>query len=217
MSKVFEIQPSFVEYAKTLDASVCWQDGVYLLCRRLPKHENSEVVSAKIGLIRRSTGNLIERGRDRSNLARDYHDDLIASALVNSRLDEFLTSLREFSTFDSSAIDPVVRCHKYLMDEMEYATGVGMSSLASRYLHYHLPRVVPLFDERLGKALSKFSPNRIQRSELPTGGDPHYTIFCARIALLQNALESQHGVRLTLRQIDRLLMAMLRGEPKPES
>jgi len=205
MRKILGISYECLEFARATDQMTIWQDGLYLLCRKLPGHTDPVVTIVKLGLIRRLPGIVSEACRHRAFVGRDYHDDLIAPMLVQSRLEDYLHSLRELATLDSASLGPVVRCQKYLADEIERATGLEARALAARYLHFHLPRLAPAYDRALTKVLGKVCVRRIHRSDIPDGGDAAYSQFCAQILLLQEEIEENFEFRLTLRQIERLL------------
>jgi hypothetical protein len=211
MPKMVTIPEEFFEFARASDPVTRWHEGLYLLCRKLPDHTSPDVVAAKVSLIRRSLSTAADRGRDRTIEGREYHDDLIAPVLVQSRLDELLDSLRAFSALDETSLGPVVRSHGYLAAVKRQATGTETRSLAARYLHFHLPRLVPPFNNQAALGLSKLCRNRMYRVDVPRGGDPSYARFCARLLHVQQELETTYGERLTPRQMDRLLHAFAEG------
>jgi len=187
-------------------------DGIYLMCRNLPDHPSLEIARVKIGLVRRVPGVHAQSGRECASIHHDYHDDIIGRILMDSRLDLLLDSLREIPSLNTEYLGEVVRCHAYLAEEIRKVTGLQSRALASRYLHFHLPRIVPIYDRQSALVLGKLCSNRIHRKDIPSCGDSAYSQFCSQILVLQKDLQENFDTRLNLRQIDRLLILLTKKE-----
>jgi len=86
-------------------------------------------------------------------------------------------------------------------------TGLEKRALASKYLHFHLPRLFFIFDSRALRMIRLVSPAP-QRDSKRGGGDPQYELFVVRALALREQLERRFGVRLTPRQLDRVLLML---------
>ena len=83
----------------------------------------------------------------------------------------------------------------------------GALTLASKYLHFHVPALFFLYDSRADRMLTRLSPIRRRSSVLRAfGGDLAYTRFVSYAMALRQQLSAQYGVTLSPRQLDRLLL-----------
>jgi hypothetical protein len=103
----------------------------------------------------------------------------------------------------------IIETHSYLVSELFPLKEDNKRSFASKYLHFHFPEQFPILDNRARCALSKYSIQigrewrvRLGRLDL----DREYAHFAYRIMRLQQAIHMRRGMRLTLREMDKLLL-----------
>jgi len=95
-----------------------------------------------------------------------------------------------------------------LMEVLRKLTGLEKRALASKYLHFHLPRLFFIFDSRAQRMMRLVSPAAQRNSKRGGRGDPQYELFVVRALALREQLEGRFGVRLTPRQLDRVLLRL---------
>ena len=191
-------------------ANTLWDVGnqaLYDLCRRNPEHDRDDVITAKIWLIGRAYSAAIERRRDTKGVTGDrFYSDVVAPQLRQSKIDQWL---REVNA-DPANPQVVLQVHKKLTDVFEDMTGMRKTSLASKYLHFHVPSGFFIIDSRAKDAL------RALRGSFPEKGtpslgkglsDPDYAAFYFGCLALTSHIEVLTGKRPSPRELDKILLA----------
>lgn len=198
----------------TDDARDPWSisNGVlYALCKRHPEHQNLQASTAKMLIIGRTYAAAAERGRSAGQAAHvsgdEFYTTVLPRALKRSRVDELLLPLRRERVATDENVVAALGVHWELMRVLSAVTGVEKRSLASKYLHFHVPALFFLYDSRADRTLSRLSPIRRRSAALrELGGDLAYTRFVSYAMALRDQLAARFGVRLSPRQLDRLLL-----------
>lgn len=208
MSLTVRKGPSRDACKDTLHASP-WDFGndvLYNLCRSYPDHRVPDQVIAKVWLIGRSYAAPVERGRRNDGTSSElFYSDTLAPALLRSPLDSHLKLIdaaARCETLTDAAV--ALSAHDSLMHTFRMASGRSNRSLASKYLHFHRPLFFPMLDSRAAKRIGDFVSGRVP-TDFPDGDD-EYRRFLARFMTLRDWIRGEHGIRLTPRQIDRLLL-----------
>jgi hypothetical protein len=119
------------------------------------------------------------------------------------------------ATVTDQNVGQIVEAHFVLMAELSDLTGLEKRALASKYLHFHLPRLFFIFDSRAERMIRKVAGAREPSSKRARyGGDPQYALFVVRALALREQLQRRFGLRLTPRQLDRVLLALEAKERK---
>lgn len=187
-------------------------DGVlYQLCRDYPGHDDAQGVTAKVLLIGRSYAAALERGRSSAGDAESTNDvfysRVVPQILRASDLDRRISALRGEQDIQSS-LPAILETHSYLCRLFAKLTGKTKRSLASKYLHFHLPELFFIFDNRAVRGLRILGASgRSVNGATVNGAEPEYRRFVMRALTLRDKLQLQFGVILTTRHIDRLLLA----------
>lgn len=63
--------------------------------------------------------------------------------------------MKKFKRLDSDILKEVVSLHKFLVDVFQIVSGDNKRSLTSKYLHFHLPNIFYIYDDRAERATSK--------------------------------------------------------------
>jgi hypothetical protein len=173
---------------RALDRQSAWDlsnQVLYDLCRTHPRHRDDAVIIAKVRLIGRTYAAAIERRQGRRDVAGDdFYLDVVAPEMRRSRVDRLFAPLRRLRRPDADAVLPV---HARLTAVFERITGHEKRALASKYLHFHFPRAVYLFDERADRAVRRLTgAGRINASDRGSG-DPAYARFFVRCAQLHES------------------------------
>lgn len=184
---------------------------LYRLCRDYPRHDDARAVTAKVLLIGRSYAAALERGRSSAGDSEAPNDLFytrdVPRVLGDSELDQRITALR--ANLDiAAALLSILETHSYLCGLFAELTGKTKRSLASKYLHFHLPDLFFIFDSRAVSGLRFLEEGRRSpRAPVPQDGDAQYCRFVTQALILRNKLQREFSVHLTPRHVDRLLLA----------
>jgi hypothetical protein len=185
--------------------------SVYDLCRRYPRHVDDAEIIAKVWLIGRTYAASLERGKgdivglDVSN--DRFYIDHVTRVLRASTLDQTITQLEQVTEVeDPESIQLVLRAHAELVKLFFELTGKKKRSLASKYLHFHLPSLFFIYDSRAMAAIRMLRLPR-QRVSPPPGADGEYATFLGAALGARRHLTGAFGQILTPRQLDRLLLS----------
>lgn len=199
----------YKNFSKTV--RINWEFGnniLYKMCEENPKHNNSDVVVGKIWLIGRSYAAAIER-RKGGKKKGDFYFDVVAPKMkkIGKELDK---KIKELSQPSANHIVDLLCTHKFLTDVFNDISKLQKRSLASKYLHFHCPSKVFIYDSRARDAIHKFvkRPDKsILKNLQPDKYDKDYGDFVCRILELKNFLETKLKKSLTPRDIDNFLLS----------
>ena len=192
-------QPWFWDFAN---------DVLYALCRKHPNHTDHSVAAAKIWLIGRSYAAAIERRKPNEAEPKNFYRERVAPMVCNSEIDKHLASLKSFKAVTQDSLCEIVDTHKYVTDLFNQISGQNKRSLASKYLHFHAPQLFFIYDSVASKGLGRLSRITGRASRASGHGDNQYRKFAEKCVVLRDHIRNDHGVTLTTRQIDRLLLAV---------
>ncbi len=182
---------------------------LYDLCRNHFTHKTDDEIVAKVWLIGRSYAASIERRRNKKEGADDFYEGTVAPRVRQSDMDCWLS---EVSGAAAPGAPETIAVHKRLMDLFESITDLNKRSLASKYLHFHLPDRFFIYDSRALQAVKKVVPRLDRIPDIrATEYDQEYKDFVRRCVWLQRHICERHGTSLTPRQIDKLLLTTLQG------
>ncbi len=206
-----EITRSHIEFAKS-DQTDIWSFGneiLYRLCREYPSHQKRDIVVAKIWLIGRSYAAAVERGKKdkdgEASLSKvNALYEQVAIIMINSELDERIDALRQYGTIDDGIIQ-ILELHRYLVILLGRLTKDNKRSLASKYLHFHLPNLFYLYDSVAIQSLTDIKRNQRAKRKVSGDFDNDYKSFFLRLLDLRDEIQQRFGEELTPRQIDRIL------------
>jgi len=193
------------------DAGWVWTHGdrvLYDLCRNHPGHTDEQAVVAKLWLIGRSYAASLERKRPRRDLTLTAFYQNVACRLTDSDIDEQLAALRGHHTLDAASASAVLDVHAEFVRLLRKDTGMAKRSLASKYLHFHCPDIVPIYDSVAEKTIRK----ALGGGRVPTLASSHhhdcaYGSYIARFLRLRSQLEERFGASLSPRHLDRVLLS----------
>jgi hypothetical protein len=191
--------------------------ALYALCRKYPDHRSLKASTAKMLLIGRTYAATAERGRSAGSSAHesgdDFYTDVLPRALKRSRLDVLLEQLRNKRVATAANLTDTLAVHWELMRVLRDLTGQGKRSLASKYLHFHAPKLFFLFDNRAAQTLGRIVSVR-ERSSARRGfcEDAAYARFVSCALVLRGQIDNRFGMRLSPRQLDRVLLSLHAAE-----
>jgi hypothetical protein len=181
---------------------------LYSLCRTHPTHANREAVIAKVWLIGRSYAAAIERGRGKSEKNDDFYADKVAPQILASEIDQWLQKLVPFTHPNSKSLPHILRTHGQVTALFKQISGMDKRSLASKYLHFHLPHLFYIFDSRAVEAMRKLSGLVGRALDTQPDADREYDKFAQKCLLLQNHVTQELGISMLPRGLDNLLLRL---------
>jgi hypothetical protein len=160
-----------------------------------PDHGEVEYVYAKVCLVNRVYRAYVHLKISESELAKHL-----------SELDWLDGKIRELNGYpnrdlDDESLDKVVACHGSLLEMGREWARADLDSFFSKYLHFHSPKVVPIYDNRAWDTLEEYVPF--------TGrsiGESYYENFCKRFLKLYkraiDAKDKEHISGVSVRVLD---------------
>ena len=139
---------------------------LYQMCSNYPMHTDISVVIAKICIIGRSYSASIERRKTKSKKKNsdDFYEKIVAPAIMNSDIDIWLNDLHGHRTINEQNLGEVISIHSNVMKLFKDISGMNKRSLASKYLHFHLPKLFYIYDSRAVKGLRAILPRHRVRN-----------------------------------------------------
>jgi len=185
---------------------------LYDLCRTHPGHTSEAAVIAKIWLIGRSYAAAIERRRNKINGNDDFYVNVVAPKITNSGIDEWLRELESFDGPTGESRQKIVQVHGQVTRLFEEFTGLEKRSLASKYLHFHLPHLFFIYDARAVKGLQRLRQTVNRASGVSVeGADNEYRKFFEKCQSLQQHIKGRFGSTVSPRETDKLLLLASAG------
>ncbi|MDN2701333.1 hypothetical protein O0881_04890 [Janthinobacterium sp. SUN100] len=186
---------------------------LYEMCKKSPKHTDIGVIYAKLSIIGRTYAAALERTSKKEKKSNIIFSTAISKIIKDGELDALINEARmvklpislEFSSVDLNAISKILAPHAYLSRVLSQAAEIGKVSLSSKYLHFHLPDLYPIYDKYSRKNISKFTSSTGKKFEYKNC-EESYAKFFIRCLILKNSLMKNHKKKLSMRQIDNLLL-----------
>ena len=181
-------------------------DVLYRLCRTRPLHKDVPDVIAKVWLIGRSYAAAIERRKNKTGENDDFYVEVVGPEIVASDLDVWISEAKQFNKPSNKSMPTLLKVHHEATQLFSSISGLKKRSLASKYLHFHVPRLFYIYDARAVQGLSKLGKllPRVGRSNANV--DYEYRRFAEKCLLLQEYIKGEYGARLSPREIDNLLL-----------
>jgi len=196
---------SMLKTAKEPNAWDFANSVLYKLCSDNPKHISNDIILAKIWLIGRSYAAAIER---RKKSEDDINDDFYIQKVV-PRLKDKNLDLKIQKCITQKNDNNVLELHKYLTDIFLELTNLNKRSLASKYLHFHIPDLFYIYDSRVVRAIGELN-KELKLDNFPTNisqiNDESYSIFYLKCKRVVEKIKIEYGTELSCRQLDNLLI-----------
>lgn len=169
---------------------------LYRMCFEHPDHTDVAVVKGKIIAIGRIYSASPQRGAGRPKAGNPDVFEAIAAAICADGFDDCLKNLPTDMRIDQSHIDGVVQVHARLKSIVFEATRINNErsaeskagsdtpwkpryhpSFASKYLHFHRPNLIPIYDGIAATGLAK--TRKLKTNLRYQHTDKGYGRFCA--------------------------------------
>jgi len=197
------------------DTTHClWDRGnevLYDLCKTEPAHKDHAVIIAKVWLIGRSYATPIERHKYKPGDVKGdlVYENKVAPIIQCSPIDDWISSIGKTVALDTRN---TLSTHKKVMDLFHKISGIENRSLASKYLHFHLPAHFYIYDSRAQTSISALSKllNVRMPPLSPHEFDDTYAKFVYRAEAVTHSIYDRFQRKLSPRQLDNLLLAWQR-------
>jgi len=179
---------------------------LYELCKKHPLHKDVPSVIAKVWLIGRSYAAAIERRRNKTDENDDFYVQSVGPAIIRSGIDTWIKDAKQYQKPNAESWDTLLTVHSHTTQLFSAISGLEKRSLASKYLHFHVPNLFYIYDTRAVEALRELTPvvGRAGKSSVPA--DNEYRKFAEKCLALQKHIEEQFNISFTPREIDNLLL-----------
>jgi hypothetical protein len=183
---------------------------LYDLCRQYPNHKDQGATLTKILFIGRVYAAAIERRKTKNQKNDNLYIETVEPELRKSDIDKWLRIARKAKPNHPSALDVMVDIHGNLTELFSEISEHDNRSLASKYLHFHVPQLFYIYDSRAANGLSHLSILVGRASNNRGLGDNEYRKFAEKCSRLKRYCANQFGVDLSPRQLDNLLLSKSR-------
>lgn len=185
---------------------------LYDLCRAHPLHTKTGIVLAKILLIGRVYAAAIERRRSKNEDNDDFYTTTVAPEIIKSQIDRWIKEAMKPKPASATALDVMVDMHGQTTQLFSKISGLEKRSLASKYLHFHVPQLFFIYDTRAVEGMRAVSHIVGRASSYTGSGDKEYRKFAEKCSRLRSHCESEFGAHLSPRELDNLLLALYENE-----
>lgn len=184
------------------DYSGYGNEVLYRMCREQPLHNNIDFTMSKLWIVGRSYSAAIER-----KAGKDFKIKTAAEKINSSDIDFHIKKLQDIDRISTENVDVLLAAHKYLTDKFREITSIEKRSLASKYLHFHAPKSVFIYDSIASKNIRKLISQSKRKLPIAKNFDNEYEAFVHRcIYYRDNELEQKIGVKVTPRRLDMELL-----------
>jgi hypothetical protein len=178
---------------------------LYELCKNHPHHKRDDEISAKIWLIGRAYAASIERRKKKNNINDDFYSKVVIPKIRRSGIDEWIQNCKNKKTKEACLL-----AHKKTTELFKDISGLEKRSLASKYLHFHLPDMFFIYDSRANSGINillKELKIRKMRKEIDRNKyDKSYAPFYNKCVKVQGEIHKQYNILLSCRQLDTLII-----------
>lgn len=181
-------------------------DFLYEIVSKYPKHDNEDVIVAKMSIIGRTYAAAVERRKNSNDTPGDFYYDYVAPKLLESEMDEKIDLLKQYNAISEDNLPVILSVHKYLMDKLVELTATNKRSLASKYLHFHLPELFFIYDSRVASVITDFSGPWPRNKRVPADCDEEYARFCYKALSIYNNLNGKKYSDSKTRVVDNILL-----------
>lgn len=159
--------------------------AIFNACRKMQRHTNKNEVFAKIALVNRTYGANFGRYLGR---AGKYPEWRLAEKFVRGKIDDLLLPLKSIGHFNRNSIDTIVRTHEKLVTVTYSITKRTENSFCSKYLSFHFPKIIPIFDFYSSDASWNLAGKEVKAARFDENWNCDYGYHCEAVLLLIKAL-----------------------------
>lgn len=181
---------------------------LYDLCKKYPKHTEVDEIFAKIWLIGRSYSVAIERRKSNRDISNDEFYKKVCNTIKQNKIDKKLDKLKSLSKYNEETIKIILEVYEDINKIFKELTGINKTSLISKYLHFHFPEIVPIYDSRAKKSISiLISKNDdFKKKDSKNTKKGEYERFCYKILWILEEMRKTSKKNISLRDLDKYLL-----------
>ena len=188
---------------------------LYNLCRDSPKHNSSEIILVKIWIIGRCYAAAIERRKsNKDDINDDFYNFKVVPKMKNSNIDQWIEKCNSTKKKEDALI-----AHKKLTNLFFELTELNKRSLASKYLHFHIPSLFYIYDSRVVSSIGKLNTLlKIKdiKEKKNMDVDDNYNMFYEKCERIVDKVSQEYGIKLTCRELDNLLIEFANEKQRKE-
>jgi hypothetical protein len=187
-----------------------WANSIlYDMCKNNLTHKKEDIALAKMWLIGRSYSAAIERGAgEHVKSSVDFYAEKVAPMLVSSDIDKWINKLNKIGRITDSNYEELLKAHFKLMNKIIKITDKSKRSLVSKYLHFHSPETVFIYDSIANKSIRVLLSKEKRNFNYIKGYDNAYSLFVVRCLYLRDkVIEPKIGKTVSPRFIDKVLLS----------
>lgn len=191
-----------------------WANSVlYEMCQSNPHHNDEEKALGKIWLIGRTYAAAIERGAGKHHKESvDFYTEKVAPMLVNSNIDKWIEELKKIDRITEGNVEVLLEVHSQFVERIQSITDKKKRSLASKYLHFHAPESVFIYDSIVNRQIRSLLGKKMPRFSYIKGYDDSYSRFVSRCLYMRNELVEPALVKkVSPRFLDKVLLSSAKG------
>ncbi len=169
------------------------------ICKEYPDHTSIDEVFSKVALINRTY-------RANLHFAGKNVETRVAEAFVNHNLDAVFAPLHRLSSLTTENLHALVKVHGHVVTIVQKVTKRIYNSFVSKYMYFHFPNIVPIFDQYAYNESWRLFP--LSKKEWPTWDELincDYGFHCASVVGLLDELKANGVESPNLKLIDILL------------
>jgi len=184
------------------DYSGYGNEVLYRMCSERPHHDNIDTITSKLWIIGRAYSAAIER-----KAGKGFKIESAAALIKDSEIDVHISRLKNIGRTTQDNLGILLSSHKYLTDVLKSSTGIEKPSLVSKYLHFHAPQAVFIYDSIANNTIRKILAPSKQRFKLQREHDHEYEAFALRCIYFRDVIyEKEIGAMASPRKIDMRLL-----------
>ena len=192
-----------------------WNFGnqvLYDMCSQNPEHKDEKIIVGKVWIIGRTYAAAIERRRNvgETDAGDDFYFNVVAPKIkeIGYELDSRIEALKKCDEITVDNLVKVLDTHKFLTHAYYEITNLNKRSLASKYLHFHVPHMFYIYDSRADEAIRKyvFLDRSMKKKLNHIEADDDYLKFVIRMFTFQKHIKDKYDIYFTPRQIDAFLL-----------
>lgn len=175
---------------------------LYRMYREKPLHDDIDVIKAKFLIIGRVYAAAIERQAGPG--FRPYTNSDVWKRIQSSGIDKHIHKLNRIDRITFANVPILFEAHYQLTSLLKDITGINKRSLTSKYLHFHSPKSVFIYDSLANKGVRQ---RLSKRCDLTGNFDDEYEGFVYRcIDFRDTVLEYKLGFPVSPRRLDMELL-----------
>ena len=201
--------PTLVQ--KAVEDRRLWEfsnEVLYRLCREHPDHNDQDVVLTKILFIGRIYAAAIERRKNKTVAGDAFYESTVVPKMIQSDLDIWIRRAKAVTPNTEESLGVMVEVHGLTTGLFHDISGLEKRSLASKYLHFHVPELFYLFDNRAAKNLGQLCPPKVSKKTGKGKVDNEYRKFAEKCHRLRMDFEKKFNRDLSPRDLDTVLLSL---------